>query len=69
MRPAAALAHTIGALEADAPAELAPVGGIQVTKLSPDRHGRFLWERQVSGVKRHPELDPCRHQELDPRLP
>src|SRR5512134_1438519 len=38
MRPAAALAKTTGALEADAPAELAPVRGIEVAELSPDRH-------------------------------
>jgi hypothetical protein len=28
----------VGALEADAPAELAPVSGIEVAELSPDRH-------------------------------
>jgi hypothetical protein len=40
MRPAAALAHAVGALEANAPAELAPVRGIEVAEFSPDRHDR-----------------------------
>lgn len=39
MRPAAALTHASDALEADAPAERAPMRGIQITQLSPDRHG------------------------------
>jgi hypothetical protein len=40
VRPAAALAHAMGALEADAPTELAPVRGVETAELSPDRHGR-----------------------------
>ena len=34
MRPAAALAHAAGALEADAPAELAPVCGVEIARSS-----------------------------------
>ena len=32
-------AEAAGALEADAPAEFAPMYGVQVAELSPDRHG------------------------------
>jgi hypothetical protein len=39
MRPPAALTHASGALEAYAPAELAPMRRIEVAELSPDRHG------------------------------
>ena len=39
VRPAAALADAAGALETDAPAEVAPMGGVEVAELSPDRHG------------------------------
>jgi hypothetical protein len=38
VRPPAALAHAPGAIEADAPTELAPVRGIEIAKLSPNRH-------------------------------
>lgn len=44
MRPPAALAHTCGALEADAPAQLAPVRRIKRPQFAADRHG--LWRRR-----------------------
>jgi hypothetical protein len=40
VRPAAALAHAVGTLEADASTEFAPMRRIEVAKLPSDRHDR-----------------------------